>query len=266
MTFSASLFRGLLPLLAGLALSGCIQSARSPSDEEKEPHFLAGKSRFSTMDYRGAIESFEKALEVNPHSGAAHFELACLLEQKETADPAAAIYHFERYLKLRPNAGNVEIVRQQIMICKQELAKTVSLGPVNERVQREFEQIAEEKKRLTEENKRLREDLEKCRAYLSRLPALTNQAGPAAPAQRAAQPSGLAQRSPPAGTVSSNPGNPTRPAPPPAVSRSHTVKAGETLTMIARQYGIKVETLIGANPGLNPRRLHVGQALTIPAR
>lgn len=35
--------------------------------------------------------------------------------------------------------------------------------------------------------------------------------------------------------------------------------------MIARKYGVKVEALMAANPGLDPRRLRVGQTLAIPA-
>ena len=41
------------------------------------------------MDYKGAIESFSKALEVNPRSAKAHFELGWLYEEKDP-DPAAA--------------------------------------------------------------------------------------------------------------------------------------------------------------------------------
>ena len=77
MTFSVGLFRAALLLLAGLLLSGCLPSA--PGDEEKEPYFLAGKSRVNTMDFKGAVESFEKAVEVNPKSAPAHFELGWLV-------------------------------------------------------------------------------------------------------------------------------------------------------------------------------------------
>src|SRR5437016_5796801 len=100
MSFSANLARAALALVLSVFLSGCLPSNQSRLDEEKEPHFLAGKNRFNRMDYQGAFESFEKALAVNPTSAAAHFELACLCEQIE-ADPAAAIYHYDRYLKLR---------------------------------------------------------------------------------------------------------------------------------------------------------------------
>jgi tetratricopeptide (TPR) repeat protein len=209
------------------------------------------------MDYQGAIESFEKALEVNPRSAAAHFELACLFENRE-ADPAAAIYHYQQYLKLRPKAENAEFVNQHILALKQELAKTVSLGPVTERQQREFE-------RLAEENRRLNEEVEKWRACVARLQALTNQPGAAPPATRAGKPAGPGQSPSGSPLLANSPGSGQPPATPADTPRTHTVKAGETPTMIARKYGVKVEALMAANPKLEPRHMKVGQSLNIPA-
>jgi tetratricopeptide (TPR) repeat protein len=249
MTFSVGLFRTALFLLAGLVWSGCLPSA--PGDEEKEPYFLAGKSRVNTMDFKGAVESFEKAVEVNPKSAPAHFELGWLYDQKES-DPAAAIYHFEHFLKLMPNSGKEEMVKTRILACKQQLAQTVSLGLVTEKQQREFEQLAEE-------NKRLREDVEKWRAYALRLQTLTNQAGASLPATRAVQPPGLGQVA-----AADSPGTGRSSVTPTATSRTHTVKAGETPGFIARKYGVKVDALMTANPKLDPRRLQVGQTLIIP--
>src|SRR5437879_1320974 len=145
----------LLPALA-LALCGCLPSGQSQLDEEKEPHFLAGKSRVNAMDYQGGLECFEKALEANPRSGLAHFEAAVLCENHKH-NYAAAIYHFERYLELRPNDRYADVVNQHIMACKQELAKTVYLGPVTQSLQREFEN-------LTQQNKTLREEVERWKA------------------------------------------------------------------------------------------------------
>jgi len=147
MTCFVSLGRSLLLLLALLMLSGCLPSAHSQSDEEKEAHFITGKSRVNAMDFPGAIESFEKALEVNPQSAQAHFELGMLYYQKEP-DPARAIYHYEEYLKLQPNAGNREIVKGCVVECKRQLASTVSLGPVTQTMQHEVEQLIEENKRF----------------------------------------------------------------------------------------------------------------------
>lgn len=255
MTFSVGFSRIASLLLAGLVLSGCLPSA--PRDEEKEPYFLAGKSHVNTMDFKGAIESFEKAVEVNPKSAPAHFELGWLYDTKDP-DPAAAIYHYERFLKLSPNSGKEEMVKTRILASKQQLAQTVTLGPVTEKQQREFEQ-------LVVENKRLHDDLDRLRAYAARLQELTNQTGARSLATRLVQPS-VSSQSLAAGTSPSNPANPGRtPVPPAASARTHIVKAGETPILIARKYGVKMEALKAANPRLEARHLQVGQALTIPA-
>jgi membrane-bound lytic murein transglycosylase D len=45
---------------------------------------------------------------------------------------------------------------------------------------------------------------------------------------------------------------------------SHRVRRGETLSHIARQHGVRVDALRQANPGVNPNRMHVGQAIHVP--
>jgi membrane-bound lytic murein transglycosylase D len=44
----------------------------------------------------------------------------------------------------------------------------------------------------------------------------------------------------------------------------HLVKRGETLSEIARSYRVSVPLITGANPGLKPRSLRIGQRLIIP--
>jgi len=255
MTWTATVIRAAQVLLAVMVLSGCAPSGQGQADEEKEPHYLAGKKRVNTLDYPGAIECFEKALEVNPRSAAAHFELAWLYEK---TDPAASIYHFQSYLKLRPDAGNAVVVNQRIMACKQELAQEVSLGPLTERQQKEFEKQAAETKRLQEEVKNLKAQLEQWKAYAARLAGMTN---------RQEVPS-LADRSQTARPVVGPDGSRGDSSPPTGVrapvTKTHTVKAGENATVIARKYGIKVQALLAANPRVNPRRMQIGQVLVIP--
>mgnify|MGYP001766270299 CR=1 FL=1 len=238
-------------VLSGFFLTGCLPPSHSQSDEEKEPHFLAGKSRASAMDYTGAIESFSKAVEVNPRSGAAHFELGWLYEQRQ-GDPAAAIYHYSKYLQFRPDARNAETIKTRIHGCKQELARTVSLGPVTQDMQKEFEHLA-----LT--NKFLQTEVEKWKSIAESLQAITNRFALAQP-----QSHSLPQ-SHSAGAVT--------PAPKPAssslqtttrTSKTHTVRAGETPTVIARKYGVRVDALLKANPRVDPRRMQVGEVLRIP--
>src|SRR5882672_3683534 len=98
MSFLRMPLRWVIALLLCLSMGGCLPSGRNPLDEQKEPHFLTGKSRVASMDYKGAVEAFEKALEVNPRSASAHFELGLLYEKNEM-DYAAAIYHFDRFLR-----------------------------------------------------------------------------------------------------------------------------------------------------------------------
>src|SRR5215510_3682018 len=139
MTLSGRLFRGLLAILLCAGMSGCLDTARSQMEEEKESHYIAGKSCLNSMDYRGAIEEFEKALKINPDSASAHFQLGCLFEEKEP-DPAAAIYHYQQFLKLRPHTDNAEWIQQRIANCKQDLAKTVLL-PMTPGAQHQLEQL-----------------------------------------------------------------------------------------------------------------------------
>jgi len=263
MTFPVGLFRTASLLLAGLLLSGCLPSA--PRDDEKEPYFLAGKSRVNAMDFKGAVESFEKAVEVNPKSAAAHFELGWLYDEKDS-NPAAAIYHYERYRKLSPTTGKEEVVKTRILACKQQLAQTVSLGPVSEKQQRDLEKLVVEKEKLVVENKSLHDQVEGLRADVARLQAVTNQMGAASVAPRVVPPS-VSSQSVVSGASPPGPASPGRtPLPPTANARTHIVKAGETLSLIARKYSVKMEALKSANPRLDARHLHVGQALAIPTR
>lgn len=47
-------------------------------------------------------------------------------------------------------------------------------------------------------------------------------------------------------------------------AQTHTVQVGETLTAIARQYGVSVQAIVTANSITNPDRVAVGTVLIIP--
>jgi LysM repeat protein len=263
MIFSAKQFFGLAMLAGLLAMTGCTLTDASQVDEEKEPHFLEGKARVNSLDYAGAIESFERALEVNPKSASAHFELGCLCDQRES-DPAAAIYHYEHYLKLRPNGDNCERARTRIISCKQELARAVSLGPVTQNLQRDFEQLMEQNKKLTEDNKTLRDELERWKTSSP----TGRPTEPVNPTSSGARPVQFASAQVPIGGSTADPSaglRSTRSAVPTGM-KTHTVSAGETPAGIARKYGIKLDALMTANPRLDARRMRIGQTLAIPAQ
>jgi regulator of replication initiation timing len=233
-------------ICSALLLCGCGPLQEGAADEQKEPHFLEGRSRVNTMDYPGAIDSFAQALEVNPRSSSAHFELGWLYEQKNP-DAAAAIYHYERYLKLRPEAVNAETIKQRIQGLKQILAETAAPLPASA-LQRELERLMEENRKLREENNSLQVNL------ASRSNLLQTQI-----AYRPTQPQAPDTRRQLAGN--NLPPNLT----PTTTSRTHTVRSGDSFASIARRYGVKMESLQAANPRANPKRLQIGQMVNLPA-
>lgn len=45
---------------------------------------------------------------------------------------------------------------------------------------------------------------------------------------------------------------------------TYTIASGDTLAAVARRCGVPLDAVLAANPGVEPRRLHVGQAITLP--
>lgn len=248
-------WRMVFASLLWVSLSGCFSSGSSQLDEEKEPHFMLGKSRETAMDYEGAIEAFEKAAEVNPQSASAHLELGLLYERNDT-DDAAAIYHFQKFLKLRPNSDNAEVIKQHILGCKQVLARAISLGPISQSQQRELEKLAEE-------NKMLRDEVERWRAYYkdhSVLPPTTANLSSNAVAPVSSNDSTSA----PHENAVEAPRSPSSANTPTQAARSYKVQSGDTMSSIARKHSVKLEALMSANPGVEPKKLRVGQMLNVP--
>jgi len=205
------------------------------------------------MDFQGAIESFEQALEANPRSGAAHLELGWLFAEKES-DPAAAIYHYEKYLKLRPGAENAETIGQHIFRLKQELAKGVLPIPPSTEIQRQMEQLAED-------NRQLREQLVRLQTAASQVSSNSSNSRAFVPSSAVASNSLNAVARPLAGSGTTTAPKKDRTA---VSGRTHKVQAGDTPLAVARRYNVKVDALLTANPGLNPKRMRVGQSLVIP--
>ena len=247
------------------AASGCSPMDQGPQDEEKEPHFVLAKSRVNAMDYSGAIEAFAESLEANPHSAQAHYQLAMLYENQES-DPAAAIYHYQQYLKYDPQAENAEIIAQHIASCKQQLAADVLQLPSAPAAQQQLE-------KLTEENHRLHDQLSQWQAYYAAQQAAAKTNPPSVQNNFAALTpvTSLTPDDVTAATIV----NTTATIPPPAAHKSappkmiskprtHAIVSGETLASIARKQGVSLASLLAANPGVNPKKLKAGQAITLP--
>lgn len=259
MIFVSVMRRLLLVAVAGWCWSGCFPMASGTLDEDKNPHYQAGKSRVMSRDYQGAIEAFEKALEANPNSALAHFDLGVVYYQN-AGDYEFALYHFKKYLQLRPEAPQAENVRQMITVCKQELAKGVSLAMVSQQISSQVNDLIKENLKLRQQVDTLGQNL----MLATNRPALVATA-PANPAPVAPVPAPAARATP---NVASDATGATRAptrSPAATAARSHTVKSGDTPASIARQYNVKLPALLAANPNLDPKWMKIGQPVSIPA-
>jgi LysM repeat protein len=256
-----SLCRWLL-LLPCLILAGCGGHALQSSDEQKDPYFLAGKNRLQTRDYPGAIEMFEKALDVNPRSASAHFELGVLFDQHQN-DYVSALFHYQRAMLLNSNMPFAELARQRSIECKREIAKTVIQTPTMEAMQRENDslraEIAQVKQQLGAwQNYYAGRGLSVSNGAVVQEATSRQQTQPP-PSPRTDH---VANRVDPAIATRQETG--TRVQPPPVTRRTHVVAAGETPTSIARRYNVKLSALMAANPTVDARRLRPGQTLVVP--
>ena len=261
MSFCSRLAGGALVVWLAVALSGCSPSGPGQLSEEKEPHFVLGKSRVNAMDYQGAIEAFEESLEANPHSASAHFELGWLYDEK-ASDPAAAIYHYQQYLKLNPNADNADVIKQRIYRCKQQLAADVLPLPSTPAAQQQVEKLSEQNRQLQDENARWR-------AYYASQLAAAKTNLTSTPVYRTTSPTvnpipTRAEQNVTALPADSSSSTPAIPKPAAAEPRTHKVAAGETAMAITRKFGVKLSELQAANPGVNLARIRAGQVLNLP--
>jgi LysM repeat protein len=250
--FRAALVRQCI-LVVGLALlmSGCFPSPESPVDEERDPHFLTGRARAESQDYQGAVDEFEKALEVNPKNAAAHFELGVILEN-QLRDYAAAIYHYEKFQRLRTDGAAAAKAAERIKVCKGNLGGIEFIPPTSVMLQNEVTKLNLSNLALLQEVFALRAQLHGRTPQPGRDEVL--RAPPRQPDPAASRPA--VQVTP--GTAHSPPLNML---PPTAV---YVVASGDTVGSICRKLKIKQKKLEAANPGLDPRRLRVGQKLNLP--
>src|ERR1041385_3000914 len=127
-------------------INGCNPSVMSSDQQdEKNPYFQKGKAMFQKRDYKQAVKYYQQALEMDSKNAAAHLELGLLYEDK-LQDYAYAIYHYRRYLELRPSAEKADLVRQFVDRSQLALAASLTNTPI---------EAGEEITRLRRENSNL---------------------------------------------------------------------------------------------------------------
>lgn len=216
-------------------LAGCSR-APDESREARDRNLRRAASAEREQDIDQAIAWCEKALKRRPDLALAHRKLGLML-QNVRQDYVAALYHYNRYLQLRPESEYRDDIEGFIQTCRLSYAAQISASP--DELKRELQARDKQIKRLSREVAALRAE----QAGLS-------SPGGSAPAQRP-QDSVAAAR-----TTSNAP-------------RIHVVEAGENLATIStRYYGTpsRWKHIFNANQGrlTDANNVRVGTRLEIP--
>ena len=168
-------------LAAGL-LAGC--SSKVPEQDALEfsyPAIRKARAKLREGDKQAALELINKAIDEKPRLAQAHLEAAQLYDDYYR-NYVRAIYHYERYLELRPQTEKREMIEG--FIRKAKIAFAASLAD-------QVPGLDKKVQALQEENDRLKQDLRQVRGNLARRIA----ASPPRSAARLNSPNSIALRS-----------------------------------------------------------------------
>ena len=252
----------------------------SYATEADEPNFREGESLLKAGRRQEALNAFLRVIEKRGEDAPeSHLEVG-LLYLQHINDPLSAIYHFRKYLALRPNSPQAPLVRQRIDAATRDFARTLPAQPLESQLQRV--DLVATLDRLKQENDRLKQELADTKAGRANAPAADSEGNGGG-----GNPAGInfnvenmpTVRTRPVAPAPAHPAPPTAsrltPAATPAVAgpaagaRKHTVQAGETLSRIAQQYysnRAKWRDIYAANRNVlkSETDLKVGMELKIP--
>lgn len=110
--------------LAALAV-GCTPSvARLDSRERQEALMREAEAHLSTGDLDAAVSVYRELVATRPLLARAHLDLAMLLDDRKK-DYVSALYHYRRYLELRPRTEKKELIESRIRAAEKAFAGSV---------------------------------------------------------------------------------------------------------------------------------------------
>jgi tetratricopeptide (TPR) repeat protein len=253
--------RRLLPFAAAvvLALLAACEHAGpvSEAEAEREVNYQRAKKLYEQGDFAGAAEFYNKAVAVNPDFADAQLELGLLCEGK-LSDPIAAIYHYRRFLELKPDSEKRHVVEDFVQRAQLSLAAKLPQSPLIDPV--ELTRLQNEKASLLQENAMLRSriaELEKAATTVEAGTPTTEVMPMASSSSTAIAPGIIMASAPMMSTAESS------------AARVHVVQRGDTLQSLAlRYYGTRSawEKIYQANRNGLPSKdqLKIGQQLVVP--
>ena len=280
----------LLGGAAALGLSGCGDGDRlAYANEADEPYYREGVALEKTGRRQEALSAFLKVIEKRGDDAPeSHLEVG-LLYQQHINDPLSAIYHFKKYLAIRPNSPQAPLVRQRIDSAIREFARTLPAQPLENQLQKvdliaAMDRLKLENDLLKQQNADLRAGREVPEAAVD-TPAQpagdvnvsfnvenipTVRTHPVRPEPPPVTPPTTRHATAPATAPARNVSTPpTQNAPARGVARRHTVTKGDTLSNLAQRYynnRARWHDIYAANRTVmkNEGDLRVGMDLVIP--
>lgn len=237
---------GFLAIVMMLPWAGCKKdTAELDAMERRLPRMEEAKRRERSGDIDGAVELYRDVLAENPNLAKAHLELGLLVDDRYQ-DDVTAIYHYRRYLELRPDTEKRAMLEQLIQFAEFSFATSITNHPAA---------VVGEMTRLNEQIAGLEKDLDAARKQITGLKRSLAEAKmrPATSGQTAS-----GQTASPVETISI--------APEP---RTYRVQRGDTLSRIAQKVykdSSKWKKIYEANQESmkSSSDLDVGQVLIIP--
>ena len=241
MTFRFAMNRSIF-VFCFLLFSSCGPSG-PVIQELDDPAFERGRSYLKVGKEKEALDEFLSVTRRMVECPKSHLEAGRLLLTLDSRkDPVASIYHFRRFLLLKPESKESSKVKQLIVTAEREIIR----GLPGEPYDGYLDLIA-----LKEENAKLKRQVLDYQARLGE-PIGVSVAPVASPSSQPVPP----------------PVQPV-PTPSPPVTRSYVVKKGDSLYAISRKFygdSSHIDRIFQANRDSLPSKnsLKVGQTLRIP--
>jgi tetratricopeptide (TPR) repeat protein len=106
-------------------------------DELAKAHYNMGNIFFQRGEYQRAVVEYYQSVDLSPYDADTHYNLA-FVSSEYLKDPETALKHYQWYLYLRPEAGDVNLVKEKMASAKLSLRSEIN-SPIDK--ERGFENV-----------------------------------------------------------------------------------------------------------------------------